>query len=245
MTATGAGRHLCEAVDDSAFEETGNWPSCTTIMEINPMLGKANVRGLGLGSVAARIAVLGACAMTGVVALGCRVKPEGNSLAEQRSFILGASSELLAMVYEDKPELESDVEAAPGYAVFTYRLSKLPIVLGGLGGGGGYGILVNNRTDEKVYMKVTMGEWGLGLGTRVFGSVFVFENEEVVQDFVTKGWEFGGGADAALKADDKGISANVGVAVAPGMRIYTISKSGMAYAATLRGTKYSADKRLN
>ena len=47
-----------------------------------------------------------------------------------------------------------------------YRLSKLPIVIGGLGGGGGYGFAVNNETGEQTFMKVTMGEWGLGLGTR-------------------------------------------------------------------------------
>jgi lipid-binding SYLF domain-containing protein len=176
---------------------------------------------------------------------GCAVKPEGTSIAEQRSFILGTSSEILAMLYDQEPDLEAVAEAAPGYAVFTYRLNKLPLVIGGFGGGGGYGVLIDNQTEERVFMKVTMGEWGLGIGTRVFGSVFLFEEEKAMREFVSKGWEFGAGADAALKAGEAGLATNVGVAHAPGMRIYTISKSGAAYAATLRGTKYSKDKRLN
>ena len=63
--------------------------------------------------------------------------------------------------------------------------------------------------------------------------------------FIKRGWEFGGGADAALKNEEAGLATNVGMSVAPGMKIYSVSMSGVAYAATLRGTKYSVDQQMN
>jgi hypothetical protein len=192
-----------------------------------------------------RLVVLAVTLMTCAVS-SCTLKPEGESVAERQSFILEASNEVLAMLYDQEPELEAAVETAPGYAVFKYRLTKLPLFpLGGFGAGGGYGVLIDNRTERQVFMKVEMGEWGWGLGTRVFGSAFLFEDEQVMDAFGAKGWEFGAGADAALKSNEAGVATNVGVARAPGMRIYVISKSGAGYAATLRGTKYSKDGRLN
>ena len=62
--------------------------------------------------------------------------------------------------------------------------------------------------------------------------------------FVTSGWNFGGQADAAAKAGDKGgavgAEGNVGA-----MTIYQLMKNGLALQATVQGTKYWKDDELN
>ena len=74
--------------------------------------------------------------------------------------------------------------------------------------------------------------------------MLVFKNEDALQQFVDKGWEFGGSADAAAKAEDKGAAIG-GEAVIDDVTIYQLTESGLALQATLKGTKFWKDKALN
>jgi lipid-binding SYLF domain-containing protein len=38
------------------------------------------------------------------------------------------------------------------------------------------------------------------MGVKDFRVVFIFKNKRVLKDFIEKGWEFGGQADAAAKS---------------------------------------------
>ena len=102
-----------------------------------------------------------------VVATGC-ASVQGADKDEKQAYIIGAVGEMMADLYDEKPELEKEVEQAVGWAAFNYRLTKLPVILTGIGGGGGFGVAVDNGTGEKTYMTVQMGEWGVGMATRVF-----------------------------------------------------------------------------
>ena len=53
-----------------------------------------------------------------------------------------------------------------------------------------------------------MGELGvgLGLGAKDYRSVFIFHDKATLDKFINEGWEFGGDADAAAKASDKGMA---------------------------------------
>ena len=87
-------------------------------------------------------------------------------------------------------------------------------------------------------------EIGLGLGVKDFRAVFIFHDRAVMEKFIGSGWEFGGQADAAAKAGEKGAAIG-GEAVLDGITVYQMTQSGLALQATVKGTKYWKDDELN
>jgi lipid-binding SYLF domain-containing protein len=173
-----------------------------------------------------------------LMAAGCAAP--GQTREDQRQHILATERQLLNDLYAVKPDLRADLARAPGYAVFSNVNVNLLLASASTG----YGSAVNNKSRERTYMK--MGELGLGLGLGVkdFRALFVFDSPEVMQRFVQHGWSFGGHADAAAKAQDKGAAIGAEV-VADGMRVYQLTESGIALQATLKGTKFWKDPDLN
>jgi lipid-binding SYLF domain-containing protein len=143
--------------------------------------------------------------------------------------------------YEEMPNGRRIIEKADGYGVF----SNINVHVIFLSGSGGYGMVVNNQTGEKTYMKMGEAGIGFGLGAKDFRAIIVFHDRQTLNEFVTSGWEFGAEADAALKSDDKGGSAEAAGTLKSGMSIYQFTKTGIALQATLSGTKYWKDKELN
>ncbi len=163
----------------------------------------------------------------------------GQTRDEQRAHIQQTERQVLDELYRLKPDLRGDVARAPGYAVFSNVNVNLLLASASTG----YGVAVS-KSGERTYMK--MGEVGVGLGFGVkdFRALFVFDSAEVMNRFVEHGWSFGGHADAAAKAQDKGVAVG-GEVVADGMRVYQLTESGVALQATLKGTKYWKDGELN
>ncbi|WP_066963706.1 hypothetical protein [Microbulbifer sp. Q7] len=163
----------------------------------------------------------------------------GQTRDEQRQHIQQTEREVLDALYRLKPDLRGDVAKAPGYAVFSNVNVNLLLASASTG----YGVAVSG-SGERTYMK--MGEVGVGLGFGVkdFRALFVFDSPAVMNRFVEHGWSFGGHADAAAKAQDKGVAVG-GEVVADGMRVYQLTESGIALQATLKGTKYWKDSALN
>lgn len=171
--------------------------------------------------------ILGACAAP------------GQTRDEQRQHIQQTEREVLNELYRLKPDLRTDVKQAPGYAVFSNVNVNLLLASASTG----YGVAVGN-SGERTYMKMGEVGVGLGLGVKDFRALFVFDSPEVMNRFVEHGWSFGGHADAAAKAQDKGVAVG-GEVVVDGMRVYQLTESGVALQATLKGTKYWKDRELN
>ena len=72
----------------------------------------------------------------------------------------------------------------------------------------------------------------------------VTDNKYSLDRFVNSGWAFGGHADAAAKAGDKGAAVG-GEALIDGITIYQFTQSGLALQVTVKGTKYWKDDELN
>ena len=172
-----------------------------------------------------------------LISSGCAAP--GQTRDEQRQYIQQTEREVLNELYRLKPDLRSDVNQAPGYAVFSNVNVNLLLASASTG----YGVAVS-KSGERTYMK--MGEVGVGLGFGVkdFRALFVFDSPDVMHRFVERGWSFGGHADAAAKAQDKGVAVG-GEVIADGMRVYQLTESGIALQATLKGTKYWKDSELN
>ncbi len=93
-------------------------------------------------------------------------------------------------------------------------------------------------------MKMASAGIGLGLGVKDFRGVFVFTSESALKQFVEDGWDASAQADAAAKAEDKGDAWAGAVDVAPGIKLYQLTQTGLALQATIQGTKFWKDDEL-
>ncbi len=170
---------------------------------------------------------------------GCATT-SGTTPAEKRTAVQTMRQKVLADLYRVKPAARNLVQAAPGYAVFSN--ANVNIIFASFGGG--YGVVRDNATGRDVYMKMGEVGIGLGLGLKDFRAVFVFHDHATQERFISSGWEFGGHADAAAKASDKGAAVG-GEILVDNITIYQLTESGLALQATVKGTKYWKDDDLN
>jgi lipid-binding SYLF domain-containing protein len=174
---------------------------------------------------------LGACTATG---LG------GGSPEDRRQSIQQMRQEVLAELYNIKPDTRVQIGSASGYAVFTN--ANVNLILASFGGG--VGVVHDNDANSDTYMR--MGEVGIGLGAGVkdFRAVFVFHDDEALARFMDVGISVGGQADAAAKAGDLGAAVG-GEAIMDNVTVYQLTQSGLALQATIKGTRYWIDSSLN
>ena len=182
--------------------------------------------------------LLAVCVAVGIS--GCS-KAVGDSDSEKRSYAQKMKKDTIAELYQEKPEAKAKIKNAAGYAVF----SNININLFLLSSGNGYGIVRDQSNGDETYMKMRMFGVGLGLGAKDFRAVIIFKDKEALDTFTTEGWEWGGHADAAAKADDKGGEIGAQAEVTMNMEIYTFTEAGIALQATVAGTKYWRDKELS
>ena len=171
--------------------------------------------------------------------IGCATT-KGTTPQDKRHAILEMKKETLTDLYKVRPQAKSQIAKAPGYAVFSD--ANINIIFASFGGG--YGVVKNNKTGKHTYMKMGEVGIGLGLGLKDFRAVFIFHDHNTMNKFIESGWEFGGHADAAAKASDKG-GAVGGEILLDNITIYQLTKSGLALQATIKGTKYWKDDALN
>lgn len=164
-----------------------------------------------------------------------------DDISDKRKEIESDSKKTLQMLYKLYPSSKSIINEAYGHAAF----SNIGVNLIFLSVEGGSGMAVNKKTGKKIYMKMASGGVGIGLGVKDFRAVFVFENKKLFDSFVNSGWEANAQADAAAKTGEKGGSLEGAVTVQPGIKLYKMTKNGLALQATIQGTKYWKDGDLN
>lgn len=180
------------------------------------------------------------CGVLAMVMLTGFFGSEGDTPAEKRAAVQKMRKETLAKLYEIHPAAKKRIDNAVGYAVF----SNVGINLFLISTGSGWGV-AKDKSGKDIYMKMFSVGIGPGLGVKDFRGVFVFTTRKAFDDFVDKGWEAGGQADAAAKSDKKGGALAGAITVAPGMDLYQITENGLALQATIQGTKYYKDDELN
>jgi len=160
--------------------------------------------------------------------------------AEKQQEILKMKDEVLTQLFDSKPDTRAQINSAPGYAVFSNANINLFVIAAGTG----YGVVKNMRTGQHTYMNMAEGGVGLGIGAKDYRIVMVFHTEDAISHFINSGWTFGGNADAAAKASNKGASVE-GEAYYGDVTVYTFTKSGLALQATIKGTRFWKDDELN
>ena len=163
------------------------------------------------------------------------------SVVERQQSIGNMETETLQRLYKEQPATKAKIKKAAGYGVFSNANVNLILV----SAGGGYGVVVDNSTGRRTYMKMALGGVGLGLGAKDYRQVLIFKSKETLQKFITSGWEFGGHADAAAKAGQSGGELSGEGAIGADIEAYSMTESGLALQATVAGTKYWKDNALN
>jgi len=159
--------------------------------------------------------------------------------AEKQAELDKATDATLQKFYAKKPELEKDVKAAPGYAVFTsYGLTFL---LGGAGGGG----VARDHAGKATYMSMAQASAGPKIGVGSTETLMVFKTPQAYKRFVDKGWEFGGAGAASAGAGKHKAGAGEGEKFVNDAMVYTYTKNGVEFGGEFAGTKFWKDKELN
>ena len=171
---------------------------------------------------------------------GCGPK-KSLSLEERRQVVNDMETETLHRLYTEEPATKDKIKDAVGYGVFSNANVNLIFA----SAGGGYGLVKDNSSGEKTYMKMALGGLGIGLGVKDYRVVLIFKDKDVMDKFVESGWEFGGHADAAAKAGETGGEASGEGDVHSGIEVYSMTEAGLALQATVTGTKYWKDDSLN
>ena len=179
--------------------------------------------------------------MAGVVLLSGCMSPEGDTAQDKRQAAQQMRSDTLAELYQLEPQAREQIGKSVGYAVF----SNVGVYLIVLSAGNGYGVVEDNETGAVHYMKMATGGLGLGLGVKDFRGVFVFTSRDALDRFVESGWDASAQADAAAKSEEKGDAWAGAVDIADGIKLYQITKNGLALQATIQGTKYWKDDELS
>ena len=175
----------------------------------------------------------------GIVA-GCG--PHGNlTVVEKREKIMEMEEETLERLYSEAPETREKIKNSVGYGVFSNANVNLIFA----SAGGGYGVVVDNATGKRTYMKMALGGVGLGLGVKDYRVVMIFKNKETLDKFIENGWDVGAHADAAAKAGESGGEISEEGDFRSGIEVYSMTEAGLALQATIAGTKYWKDDKLN
>jgi lipid-binding SYLF domain-containing protein len=175
-----------------------------------------------------------------LLSLSACLSPSGATLEQKRDAIERMHNETLAQLYRQRPTAEDIISKAAGYAVFSNVNAYFF-----LGGGAGYGVAVDQSSGQRTYMKMAQAGVGIGLGIQDVRVVFVFHSARALNSFVNNGWEFGGQADAAAKAREKGGALTGEFTIDAETSVYTMSESGLMAKVNLAGTKYWKDENLN
>ncbi len=133
--------------------------------------------------------------------------PKGDDAQQKRDNIMDQDKEMLAQLYKINPAMKAQIKKAAGYATFKYV--NLNLLL--LSTANGYGVVVNNKTHKKTYMRMASLGGGIGAGINDVRVVFVFRDAKVMQQFIDQGWEFGGQTGAAAKYKQTGAAATQSV----------------------------------
>ncbi|BCL76585.1 hypothetical protein JHS3_23210 [Jeongeupia sp. HS-3] len=176
-------------------------------------------------------------------AISDQAQPEAQAKtpAAQRAKIRQIANETLADLYKAHPDTQAAIAKSAGYAVFDTGGAMILFA----GAGGGSGVAVSLPSKKETFMGVAQAKAGLGLGIKNSRLVLVFLSQKSFNKFITSGWAFSGEATAAAKANDKGIGLTGASMISRDVYAYQFTENGLTAEATVAGSKYYVDKKLN
>jgi len=148
---------------------------------------------------------------------GCASIP-GETGKEQSEAIDALAERTLKDLYKQEPKSKGEISNSVGYATMNNKFMKIPIV----GAGSGYGVAINNKTGEKIYLEIVRFDIGGGYGARRVRTVLIFQNEKKFKDFIDGVWSARAGVETGAKVKDEAVSGVAGSDNLPGDKGYSI-----------------------
>ncbi len=191
------------------------------------------------------LVALAALALSPMVVAAQDQKPdakEQEKLEKERADIQKMASTTIAELEKTNPKAKALIAKSAGYGVFS--TVGVTVIFGA--GGGGKGMVHSKANGKNTYMRVASAGAGLGLGIKDSRVIFVFEDQKTLDNFVNNGWDAGASADAAAKPNKSDpVAENASDSFIKGIKIYQITKQGVMASATVGGSKYWKDEKLN
>lgn len=163
------------------------------------------------------------------------------SVDEQRAELNEMREKVLDRMYKKYPDSKSAVENAYGYCT----ISASGVKLGFWGDDRGRGMVVNNETGEKIYVKMKEASLGINFGAKEYDLLFIIQNQEAWKSFTSGSIKFG--TETSAQASDGvsgGTFANATI-IANGVWVYQLDKKGLAVELTFKGARITPYKTLN
>ena len=154
----------------------------------------------------------------------------GTSHAKDKEELLADANSAIKTFQEADSSISQEMKTAKGYAVFN-SVGKGGI---GIGGAHGKGVLFagGSPVGSTSLSQVTIG---FQLGGQVYSEIIFFESEQALNDF--KNGNFALGAQVSAVAAAAGASADA--PYTKGVKVITITKTGLMYEASVGGQKFS------
>ena len=160
---------------------------------------------------------------------------------ELRAKLDEMSTQVLERMYEKYPSSEAAVKDSYAYCTISASGVKWGIV----GDDHGRGVAVNNDTGKRIYVKMKEVSLGLNFGAKEYDLLFIIQNQEAWDRFISGNIKFG--SEASAQASDGvsgGTFANAKI-IANGVWVYQLDKKGLAVELSFKGARISPLRTLN
>jgi hypothetical protein len=199
--------------------------------------------------------------------------PKGDDVKEKQATVRKQRDEMLAELYASNPALKDTLKKAVGYATFNQKDLNLFLLASGngygvlvdkagketfmrmasLGGGLGIGVkdirVIFIFRDEKVMKQFVDQGWQFGAkadASAKHDDVGVAAEQNVKGSVDFRDGTVAAGSSTDIRAGtDKTNSAGTASATRGAMEIYQFTETGLSLQATVSGTKYWKDSKLN
>ena len=138
--------------------------------------------------------------------------------------------EARAMLLKHRPELSNQLDELPGYAVIAMTATKIP----GVGTGLGYGVVIDNRNQQRSYIKVTQFEVGGGIGAQKFKAVILFKDSSLVDRMIKGGVHYESTAEYGASSDKTKSEGTLSTQRGKGYKVFKLTESGALATITVR-----------
>jgi lipid-binding SYLF domain-containing protein len=156
------------------------------------------------------------------------------SVDEKRDLLAEVEEKTIAELVEKRPEVQEELDRSVGYAVFSNRATKIPVI----GAGEGIGVVVNNETGDRSYLTFSRLDVGGGLGVREYRLIAIFFDSELLEKLAKGKYEFGAGLEAAVGSSEVSAEGSAGDTKEKSVK-YQLSEKGVSATFTVRVAKYS------
>ena len=155
--------------------------------------------------------------------------------SQKRSELDAMATKAIAGLIEQDSAIQAEIDQSLGYAVANMKLTKVPIV----GGGGGEGVFVNQKTQQRVYITFGRFDFGGGWGARSYKALLIVKSQKIMDKLKGGTWIFEAGAEVSA-----GTAAAEGATGNDGFTMHVLADGGASATVTARVIKVSANKSL-